>query len=354
MTEEAQVHIEIPEQGISETLTYEDTIKFIDLELAFYSDFAKTLDETTIFNRALGQSGIHSNATAALRNIKSELQKKDQTELSTYIRDARNLDVLVGQGKIGTRAEDLIKKNDPEGKHLIFLTSKKWMRTNTQEDFAPLRAAAFGNPALFGFSDVSTAANALRSADIALNKAKDTQNNTNEFLEERKRLFKALEDAVRQNNVFQGPANLWKKAHEAKTWAWRLWLAIFALFATLPLFLALRFSEAMISFVTKITDSNTGAISISGLAAITIPTLFYAWFLKNISRLFITAHTLADDSAHRGALAQTYLGLIANENLNIGEQERALIMNALFRPLPSGTSDEGPPSGLLDLIKQRS
>lgn len=34
-------------------------------------------------------------------------------------------------------------------------------------------------------------------------------------------------------------------------------------------------------------------------------------------------------------------------------EERALILNALFRPTPPYSGDDGPPSGLIDLIKSR-
>jgi hypothetical protein len=87
---------------------------------------------------------------------------------------------------------------------------------------------------------------------------------------------------------------------------------------------------------------------------ITIPALFYAWFLKNVSRMFVQNLTLADDAAHRRALAITYLGLAENPKLSISEQDRALILNALFRPILGQSSDEGPPAGLLELIKGKS
>jgi hypothetical protein len=101
-------------------------------------------------------------------------------------------------------------------------------------------------------------------------------------------------------------------------------------------------------------DGNpNGNMSLGGIAAITIPAIFYAWLLKNLSRLFIQSHNLADDAAHRRALAMTYLGLADNQHLSVSEQERALILNALFRPIPQHGVDEGPPSGLLDLIRSK-
>jgi len=90
---------------------------------------------------------------------------------------------------------------------------------------------------------------------------------------------------------------------------------------------------------------------LAGVAAVTIPALLYAWLLKNVGRVFIQNLSLADDAAHRRALVLTYLGLAENPKLEIKDQERALILNALFRPVPPHTGDDGPPSGLLELIK---
>jgi hypothetical protein len=98
--------------------------------------------------------------------------------------------------------------------------------------------------------------------------------------------------------------------------------------------------------------ASGGTFSLSSVAAVTIPALLYAWLLKNVSRMFIHNLNLADDAAHRKSLAITYLGLSANPKLSISDADRALVLNALFRPTPSQSLDEGPPSGLLELIRK--
>jgi hypothetical protein len=83
-----------------------------------------------------------------------------------------------------------------------------------------------------------------------------------------------------------------------------------------------------------------------------VPALFYAWLLKNISRVFIQNLNLADDADHRRSLALTYMGLLQDEKRPTTDQDRAIVLNALFRPIPPHTGDEGPPSGLIELIKK--
>ena len=104
--------------------------------------------------------------------------------------------------------------------------------------------------------------------------------------------------------------------------------------------------------VSKISGASNGGFSIAGLAVITVPALLYAWLLKNISRVFIQNLNLADDADHRRSLALTYMGLLQDEKRPATDQDRAIILNALFRPIPPQTADEGPPSGLMDLIKK--
>lgn len=116
---------------------------------------------------------------------------------------------------------------------------------------------------------------------------------------------------------------------------------------------ALYYWGSVSEAIVKLTASTNGGISISGLAAISIPALFYAWLLKNISRVFIQNLNLADDAAHRRSLALTYMGLLRDERHPATDQDRAIILNALFRPIPPQNSDEGPPAGLIDLIKSQ-
>src|SRR5882757_5918605 len=70
------------------------------------------------------------------------------------------------------------------------------------------------------------------------------------------------------------------------------------------------------------------------------------------SFIFIQNLNLADDAAHRRSLALTYMGLLQNEKHPASDQDRAIILNALFRPIPPQTNDEGPPAGLIELIRK--
>ena len=212
---------------------------------------------------------------------------------------------------------------------------------------------AFANPANFGFDDLVNASQASKASQEARDASRASADNLEEFIAEKKSLFSSLEYLYRRQLTLQEPAVSWEKIAQSKTRVWGSWLFIFALMVIAPILAALISWEQVSTAVSKVTSAPSGGFSISGVAVITVPALFYAWLLKNISRVFIQNLNLADDAAHRKSLALTYMGLLQDEKHPTSDQERAIILNALFRPIPPQTNDEGPPAGLIDLIQKK-
>jgi hypothetical protein len=152
--------------------------------------------------------------------------------------------------------------------------------------------------------------------------------------------------------VIDEPAKFWASMAAAKRAGWQIWLAIFSVLVIVPLTAFLYEWNKIVETVGHITVSPSGGISVAGIAVITVPALLYAWLLKNVSRVFLQNLTLCDDAAHRHALAVTYLGLAENKKLQISDADRVLILNALFRPIPPQSAEDGPPAGVIDLIKK--
>lgn len=85
----------------------------------------------------------------------------------------------------------------------------------------------------------------------------------------------------------------------------------------------------------------------------TIPTLGYGWLLRHVSRVFVHNLNLVSDAEYREVLARTFLGLAEQKSAGVTEAERVLVLNALFRPAPPHAPEDGPPTGLLDLLGKR-
>lgn len=52
-------------------------------------------------------------------------------------------------------------------------------------------------------------------------------------------------------------------------------------------------------------------------------------------------------------MTMTFLGLAKDHKSSVTDAERAIILNALFRPAPPNANDEGPPTGLQDILGER-
>lgn len=348
--------IDIPTQGIKVYGDKDKIVDFLNKEVAYFGRLA--MDNTTFIfgDRNFGLVGISQQANQALSEIINDVNKNKIEALERYIADADARQVLVGASPTGKRVEEL--KDTSQGVAALIVAcifSPKWVYTqqNVARDVISIfRAVAFANPANFGFDDLVTASRAVeRSAEAEL-KSNDSSRKLDDFIKEKTELVADLEDLYRKRLTIQEPALSWKNIAEEKTRAWRAWLIGFGFAAVMPAVVALFDWQSVSSAVTKITAASNGAFSISGLAVISIPALFYAWFLKNISRLFIQNLTLADDADHRRSLALTYMGLLQDDKHPPSDQDRAIILNALFRPIPTQSGDEGPPAGLIELVKK--
>jgi len=83
---------------------------------------------------------------------------------------------------------------------------------------------------------------------------------------------------------------------------------------------------------------------------ILIPVLGVAWVLRLLSRFTIQNMMLADDAQLRRVMAETYVRLVSEDAIKDPE-DRAIILSALFRPLPGTTSEDISPPSITDVLK---
>lgn len=352
-----KISLRISEQGISEEFTIPEAKEFFQSEIAFFRRVQPLIGESLVINNMnFGGSGLYQGAIRALQEIINGIDKNDLSPLLSYEEAARDQRVLVGQGNVGKYVLEVMDAGRAtEARWIIYLSAVNWFSgAQALEAIAPLRAILSGGAARFAYNDAVASRDALSEAETAKSNSVASAAELEKFIEEKAVVFDNLEKLYRSKLVLEEPAALWQKIAGEKSNLWKLWLGIFGALVVIPLTAVVFKWEAVTAAVASLTVGATGTISVAGLATITVPALFYAWLLKNVSRIFIQNLSLADDAAHRRALAITYLGLVANSALNISEQERALVLNALFRPIPPNSSDDGPPSGLLDLIKSKT
>lgn len=104
---------------------------------------------------------------------------------------------------------------------------------------------------------------------------------------------------------------------------------------------------ALLNFETLFAKHPLG-----GTFLFMIPILAIAWVLRLISRFTMQNLTLADDADQRGVMAETFVKL-AGEGHAQDEKDRAIILNALFRPLPGTHQEDIQPPNITDLLKSK-
>ena len=71
-------------------------------------------------------------------------------------------------------------------------------------------------------------------------------------------------------------------------------------------------------------------------------------------RIFTQNQAGAADARQRRALIYTYLSLINKKNGAVTDQERLLILQALFRSSQAAAEEDVPPANLIDLMMKAS
>lgn len=76
------------------------------------------------------------------------------------------------------------------------------------------------------------------------------------------------------------------------------------------------------------------------------------WFLRILSKIFLSQLHAWSDAQERVVMVKTYLSLLQDEKA-LKSEDRSLILEALFRPSPSGIiKDDGVPPALFSLISR--
>ncbi len=104
--------------------------------------------------------------------------------------------------------------------------------------------------------------------------------------------------------------------------------------------------------VKDLPKDSAGHIEYVSVALLAIPAIGIGWLLKVLARFVQSNSILADDSRQRQAMTRTYLSLVADKDSQVTREDRIIMLNAIFRPLPGAQSDEVAPPTVLDLLKK--
>lgn len=163
---------------------------------------------------------------------------------------------------------------------------------------------------------------------------------------------KAVQELVKRymtEMTLRAPVQYWNDlAGAAKTAASR-WLIAFIAVGGLSLWAIAKFGPDLLALL-KDSKGDVSLVAVPLLIAAVIPVF---WMLKHIARLFADNIADARDAKQRASLTSTFLALTAKEGVEFTEAERAIIVQALFRPSPAQPSDDGIPVPVLELLKPK-
>lgn len=173
--------------------------------------------------------------------------------------------------------------------------------------------------------------------------------------------FEGLQKTFESHLALEAPVKYWKrksKLHNIKYNSWKklplivgpagLILIFFLSFLSLHgiSYIVLEFSRFLLnndpSFKINSTEIMKYTFLIFGSCTLFLASL-YIWALRFFIRMMMTEHHLQIDAEARSTMAETYLAL--SKLGTSSDTERAVVMNALFKPVTDGiVKDDGMPA----------
>jgi hypothetical protein len=178
--------------------------------------------------------------------------------------------------------------------------------------------------------------------------AKQLQADFEQFVKSETDKLVSFKESLSEELKLKSATDLWNE----RAWWHRLAAIIyFILFGGLVIGVLLFGLLNFTAIVKELPKDSAGHIEYAGLALLGIAALGIGWCLKLLARFVHTNSILGDDSRQRQAMTRTYLSLVADKDSQVTKEDRIIMLNAIFRPLPGSQNDEVAPPTILDLMK---
>lgn len=359
--------LECPQQGLPrQVLTRDELVTWLAVERKFWGRFGASAEITPQYSGQLVD--LNHLYNDYLRGIAPFPDAIVLEKFREFMVAAQNYRILIGQSPLGRTIGRLAISDIASAHFVATALSKKLVQiedpsVRTQTD--RYRAFMLTAPAWLSTEDLVDLQNSKNLADSITLEAQERLQSLEEeaatrlielrgFQHDMEARLKSLHDLYHKQIQTEAAAKYWEdKSNRSAFIGWFSFLA-FGVLVALPLYLGWSHFSDIESWLVKLTAATADKFSLTPIVAISIPFLAYGWILRHLSRVFIQNLALADDASYRRLMTMTFLGLNKDPNSGVTEAERAIILNALFRPAPPNSTDDGPPNGLLDLIKSKS
>ncbi|XQA79268.1 DUF6161 domain-containing protein [Xanthomonas sacchari] len=148
----------------------------------------------------------------------------------------------------------------------------------------------------------------------------------------------------------RAPTTYWKDRAKKQLVTASIYGVVFA--AVMALFSAVFIFEG----VPYLHGINEKVNVFVALAPLVIPAFAAVWILRILGRLLSESISLMRDASERTTLVMTFLALMKDDSTGqsvIKDEDRILILHALFRPSSGAVVDDAPPVHWFDLLSSR-
>lgn len=356
--------VRIPEQAIALTFNDgKDAELWFEEQRKFWQAVREFLGNQIVLNsRSVNMNEFFNGLDRDLNQAKEQIVGENEgREFQNFVLAARELKIVIAGGNIGALISDAMTENTKENVvGFILVYCSKWLPNHIRLSEEPLvsiaNALVFGHPA----TGLLSHANDIRSAKTTITALAKEYKTLAQSLERSKsdvdqrafeweKEFGAIKATYEAHLKLKEPANYWSKRRDISLYSAGAAFVIFLFVLGLSTYVAYHYSGQLLQFAKSNSASENQWLG--GLVFVAVPVGAIAWVLRHVSRVFVQSLNNADDAAFRKALVSTYLSIIQNVNEDLKDQDRALILNALFRPGPAEPHDEGPPAGLIELSR---
>ncbi len=173
----------------------------------------------------------------------------------------------------------------------------------------------------------------------------------------------AFAKAVREELKVDATKKLWNR--RATDSAFSFWASAIVIAGAIlyPPYWAFTHIEVVVLFLRRVGDAavqglpaeataaQLTAATISKLVIVSAPLALYFWAIKLIVRFNTRSMVLMDDARQRQTTMDTYFHLVESNKASV--EERGLMLNALFKPLPGQGQENVEPPNFIEIINKK-
>lgn len=153
----------------------------------------------------------------------------------------------------------------------------------------------------------------------------------------------------------EGPSAYWGRRQRTQR---LLAIGYAATFLCVLLGALVLFALLGMPWLAALSDTDTGVVLVK-LFVLGVPAFAVIWILRILGRLMATSLALADEANERQTMLWTFLAMARPSGSDestadlVTNEDRVLILHALFRPSSGSTADDAPPVNWFDLLMNR-